>query len=182
MVRVTQAWFQADALGKRLVQSVVHNFTGGNDGKEPDAGLTRDAAGSLYTTATGGGAGDGGVVLKLRPNNSALPGIANSWAVTLPYTFTGGDDGANPNTGVVFDQAGNLYGTAESNGAGGTGVVYQLTPSSTGWSENVLYSFTGGTDGAFPESTVLLDSAGNIDGTAIAGGTNRCGVVYQVTR
>jgi uncharacterized repeat protein (TIGR03803 family) len=163
-------------------QRVVYSFTGGNDGKEPDAGLVRDGAGSLYTSTTGGGAGDSGVVLKLRPNNSALPGIANAWAETLPYTFLGGDDGANPNTGVVFDQAGNLYGTAESNGSGGTGVVYQLTPSSTGWSENVLYSFTGGTDGAFPESTVLLDSAGNIDGTAIAGGTNRCGVVYQITR
>jgi uncharacterized repeat protein (TIGR03803 family) len=95
------------------------------------------------------------------------------------YSFTGGSDGDGPDTGMVFDQAGNLDGTTVEGGSSGWGVVYQLTPGSSGWTENVLYAFTGGADGRFPESTVTIDSTGNLYGTTIAGGTG-CGVVYQI--
>ena len=94
------------------------------------------------------------------------------------YSFTGGSDGNGPITGLVIDQAGNLDGTTGEGGSG-SGVVYQLTPGSSGWTENVLYAFTGGADGRFPESTVTIDSTGNLYGTTVSGGTG-CGVVYQI--
>ncbi len=162
-------------------ETTLYSFTNGNDGGDPEAPLTRDAAGNLYSTGNAGGTGNAGVVFKLHPGVNAPPSLPAAWTDTVLYSFSGGDDGNGANTGVVFDQAGNLYGATSQGGSGGFGVVYQLTPGSTGWSENVLYAFTGGADGGFPESTVLLDSAGNIYGTAIAGG-QRCGVVYQITQ
>ena len=160
-------------------ETTLYSFTGGDDGAQPEAGLARDQYGSLYGTANGGGTGQAGVVFRVRPNVSALPIPIGPWTESALYSFTGGDDGANPNTGVVLDQAGNLDGTAQTGGAG-WGVVFRLTPGAGGWSPNVLYSFTGGTDGGFPESTPMLDSAGNLYGTTVAGGSG-CGVVYEIT-
>ncbi len=80
----------------------------------------------------------------------------------------------------MFDPAGNLNGTAEG-GSANYGVVYRLTPGSTGWQQSVLYSFTGGADGGFPESTIISDTTGNLFGTTIAGGANGCGVAYEIT-
>lgn len=99
------------------------------------------------------------------------------------YSFTGGDDGSPPYAGVIFDGAGNLYGTTQSGGAHGAGVVFKLTPSQNGWTETVLYTFTGGTDGSLPLGGVVFDENGNIYGTASNGGdpTCQCGVVYKLT-
>ena len=136
--------------------------------------------GAIYGPANAGGTGNAGVVFKLRPGMFTPPSLPAGWNEEVLYNFTGGDDGNGPNTGVVFDQAGNLDGATSQGGSGGFGVIYQLTPGSPSWSENVLYTFTGGADGGFPESTIALDSSGNIYGTTVAGG-NRCGVVYQIT-
>lgn len=167
------------------VQSVLYAFTGADDGAQPQAPLVRDPFGSLYSTVPGGGSGSAGVVFRVRPPASAMPSLSGAWDENVLYSFTGGNDGAGPNNGVIFDQAGNLDGVAPVAGSGGFGVVYQLMPGSTGWSQNVLYSFTGGADGGFPEAPVLLDSAGNIDGTTIAGGNvsgrNGCGVAFQIS-
>ena len=99
------------------------------------------------------------------------------------YSFTGGDDGSQPYAGVIFDGAGNLYGTTQSGGAHGAGVVFKLTPSQNGWTETVLYTFTGGTDGSLPLGGVVFDENGNIFGTSSNGGdpTCQCGVVYKLT-
>jgi uncharacterized repeat protein (TIGR03803 family) len=72
------------------------------------------------------------------------------------YRFTGGNDGRNPWAGVVFDQSGNLYGATSNGGSAGAGVVYELMPSHGGWTDQVLYTFTGGQDGENPLAT--LDS------------------------
>jgi uncharacterized repeat protein (TIGR03803 family) len=101
------------------------------------------------------------------------------------YSFTGGTDGNGPYSGLVFDAAGNLYGTTRNGGAANAGVVYKLDR--TGH-ETVLYSFTGGQDGADPYAGVILDSAGNLYGTTIAGGQGNCnfpgfagcGTVYKL--
>src|SRR5882724_1814574 len=82
------------------------------------------------------------------------------------YSFKGGDDGDQPYAGVIFDSAGNLYGTTQFGGSHGAGVVFKLTPSSVGWRETVLYTFTGGTDGSLPLGGVVFDEAGNFYGTA----------------
>jgi uncharacterized repeat protein (TIGR03803 family) len=160
--------------------SVLYSFTGAEDGSDPESGVLRDRNGVLYGTTNGGGTGEAGTVFQLRPNVSALPGVSAPWVETVMYAFSGGDDGSNIDQGLAFDAAGNLNGTAEG-GSNNYGVVYRMTPGSNGWSQSVLYTFTGGADGGFPESTVLSDNSGNLFGTTIAGGANSCGVVYQVT-
>ncbi len=173
--------FKLAPISTGWTESTLYSFTLGNDGGDPEGPLTRDASGAVYGTGNAGGTGSAGVVFKLHPGINAPPTLPAAWTENVLYSFSGGDDGNGANTGVVFDNAGNLYGATSQGGSGGFGAVYQLTPGSTGWSENVLYAFTGGTDGGFPESTVVLDSAGNVYGTTVAGG-QRCGVVYQITQ
>jgi len=105
------------------------------------------------------------------------------------YRFQGGTDGKYPGlSDLVFDPAGNLYGTALAAGQGscydqgpGCGVVFKLVPSHGSWTQTVLYSFAGGTDGAFPNSGVTLDQAGNLYGTTATGGADQLGVVYELS-
>lgn len=153
------------ALNTTGPDTVLYNFTGGADGGTPYAGVIRDEAGNLYGTTEVGGTGGAGVVYRL--------GAAGSLAVL--YSFTGGGDGANPSSGVIRDAAGNLYGTTKLGGTGGAGVVYRLDMASQ---LTVLYSFTGGADGAYPGS-VIRDPAGNIYGTA-GGGAAGAGVVFKL--
>ena len=100
------------------------------------------------------------------------------------YSFTGGADGSNPNAGVVFDQAGNLYGVTVWGGAYGQGAVFQLTPSPSGtWTETVLYNFTGGTDGGWPIGGLAIDEYGFLYGTTATGGdpSSQCGTVFALS-
>ena len=98
------------------------------------------------------------------------------------YNFTGGADGAVPYATVILDNAGNLFGTAESGGSSGKGTVFQLSPSQGGWTFNLVYTFTGGTDGAKPVGGVIVDATGNLYGTTSAGGGFcQCGTVYKLT-
>jgi uncharacterized repeat protein (TIGR03803 family) len=93
------------------------------------------------------------------------------------HSFTGGADGGYPLAGLIRDSAGNLYGTTQSAGISGAGVVFKLD---TTGAETVLYGFTGGADGAYPVAGLLRDSAGNLYGTASGGGASGQGVVFQV--
>jgi uncharacterized repeat protein (TIGR03803 family) len=164
--------------------SLLHSFTAvpygnGGDGANPYAGLAFDAAGNLYGTTVFGGPAGGGVVYKLSPNANG------SWTESVIYAFQGGNDGNTPYGGVVFDAAGNLYGTTSSGGSGGRGTVYKLTPTSGGgWTETILHNFTGHADGGLPGAGVLLDAAGNIYGTAAMGGhggLENGGVVFEIS-
>ena len=94
---------------------------------------------------------------KLTPSNGG-------WTESILYNFTGGSDGSVPHAGVVFDGAGNLYGTTELGGAYGCGTVFELTPAGSGWTESVLYSFMGNGDGCRPWAGVIFDHAGNLYG------------------
>jgi uncharacterized repeat protein (TIGR03803 family) len=111
------------------------------------------------------------------------PTPAGSGTFKVLYHFRGGSDGANPYAGVILDKQGNLYGTTELGGAHGRGTVFQLTPSGSDWAETVLYSFTGGTDGAYPSAGVIIDDAGNLYGATATGGDENCscGTVFQLT-
>ena len=152
-------------------ESVLYAFKGGSDGAWPIAGLIKDEAGNFYgTTEEGGGTGcsDGlgcGTVFKLAPNG----------VETVLYAFTGASDGANPYGGVVRDGQGNLYGTTYAGGAGcsgsGCGVVFEVSPNGV---ETVLYTFTGGSDGANPTAGLMKDGHGNLYGTASSGGQSGC--------
>jgi len=100
-----------------------------------------------------------GTVFKLRVDGNTKagrrgrPGRHNSNSETVLYSFGGPSDGANPLAGLAFDAAGNLYGTTSVGGSSGNGTVFELAPPVQGsgtWTENVLYSFGTGTDGANP--------------------------------
>jgi uncharacterized repeat protein (TIGR03803 family) len=105
---------------------------------------------------------------------------APSWAATsgqkVLYAFQGGTDGFYPEGGLLFDASGNLYGTTTGGGAPGAGTVFELTPTANGWSETVLYHFQGGTDGYYPDTSLVMDAAGNLYGTTLYGGTGPCAV------
>ena len=138
-------------------ETVLYNFTGGADGGAPNAALVRQGT-SLFGVTYAGGAWGNGTVFKLTPSKGG-------WAETVLYSFAGGSDGANPEGGLVFDQAGNLYGTTYLGGSAGYGTVYRLTPSLSGWTESVLYRFGGGNDGANPVASLIVDKTGNLYGT-----------------
>ena len=99
---------------------------------------------------------------------AVVPGVFAQTEQTL-YSFTGYTDGGNPLSSLVKDAAGNLYGTTFVGGAYGAGEVFELSPNSSGgWTQSVLYSFTGGADGAIPYyAEVILDKAGNMYGTTV---------------
>ncbi len=162
----------------------LYEFLGGNDGKLPDAGVVLGPDGSLYGTTQEGGSnscGNGcGTVFNLRPPPRACTTALCPWTETVIHSFSGQPDGAGPYYGdVVFDQAGNLYGTTLGGGTGGWGTVYRLTPFSGSWTESILYNFTGQADGGQPYAGVIFNRAGNLYGTTFYGGAGY-GLVYQL--
>src|SRR5208337_3323994 len=197
--------FKLTHKGSGWVFSPLYSFEGGNDGNYPEARVIIGANGSLYgPTFEGGGGGCtyfGGVgcgtVFMLAPYPTACKTALCPWEETVLYRFpggsNGGSDGDRPSYGdLIFDGSGNLYGTTIVGGlladcnSGGCGVVYQLTPVNGGWAEDVLYPFTGGPDRAYPYAGVIFDQAGNLYGTTYYGGTpgcyegNGCGTVFQL--
>lgn len=156
---------------------VIHTFTGGNDGGGGSASrLLIDAAGNLYGVCTVGGANGFGTVYKMSP-------AQGKWQFSTLYAFKDQPDGALPYGGVISDKAGNLYGTTYYAGVHDLGTVYKLTHNGGTWTESVLYSFKGGTDGASPISSLVSDAAGNLYGTTSDGGAASCscGVIFKVT-
>lgn len=101
-------------------------------------------------------------------------------AAKILYRFPGGGQGNLPLAGVVFDKAGNMYGTTYDGGAYGWGTVFEFQPTKSGWKHQVIYSL-GYSDGANPLASVILDAAGNLYGTTVNGGSNRCGTVFRLT-
>ncbi len=156
---------------------VVHAFTGGADGGQGSAGkLLIDAYGNLFGVCTVGGVNGFGTVYEVSPRQG-------QWQFTTLYAFKDQPDGALPYGAVVADKSGNLYGTTYYAGVNDQGTVYKLTRSNGAWTETVLYSFKGGTDGAAPISNLVSDAAGNFYGTTSAGGAAcGCGVIFKMTR
>ncbi|HLY56441.1 MAG TPA: choice-of-anchor tandem repeat GloVer-containing protein, partial [Stellaceae bacterium] len=159
--------------------------TSTTDGKYPNGELVADANGNLYgTTSQGGSAACGcGTVVEVSPPT----GGATAWTETVLYSFTGQADGARPLGGLVFDAAGNLYGTTSTGGqssAAPWGTVFELSPPTSGgttWTETTLYAFTDGDDGADPGAELAIDAAGNLYGTTSQGGAGNGGTVFELT-
>ncbi len=174
--------------GGAWTETMLYTFTGGHDGGIPYASLTFDSKGNLYgTTSHGGdtsgsncaGIGGCGVVFELSPPT----GGKGHWTETVLYSFTGSNDGGVPYASVIFDAAGNLYGTTSGGGSSTYGVVFELSPPSrekSPWNENVLYAFTGADDGESPLAGLIFDSKGNLYGTAF-GGKAGYGVAFALT-
>jgi uncharacterized repeat protein (TIGR03803 family) len=160
--------------------TVLHRFTGKQDGGQPQATLIMDASGNLYGTTTVGG-NDAKCVIYQPYGCGVVFKVAADGTFTVLYTFKGGSDGAFPvRSQLVLDKAGNFYGTTWNGGSknpecgyaegSGCGVIYKVDPSGT---ETVLYRFTGGADGAAPDGLVQ-DAFGNLYGTAVQGGSGSC--------
>lgn len=176
------AIFKLTPSGGGWVQTTIYSFFGGGDGLDPHGGVTIGADGSLYGTAVAGGfagfcEGDGcGVVYRLAP-------VGDQWVQTVIYNFKGGTDGAGPGSRVVFDSAGNLFGTTPAGGKFSAGTIFELTPTSSGaWRKKILHHFTGGKDGATGSlGDLLFDDSGNIYGVTEQGGENGLGTVYRIS-
>ena len=160
----------------------LYIFEGKADSGGPYGSVTFARDGTLYGTASGAGTGACGTVFNLKPPPAACTSTLCFWTMTVIHSFDG-IDGCAPYSNVIFDEAGNLYGTTLNPGSGN---VYELSPSDGGWTEYVLTAFDG-VDGAYPGSGVVFDSAGNLYGTTSGGGDKNCeqgygcGVVYQLT-
>lgn len=133
--------------------NVLHPFTGGNDGANPHAGLVL-SGGWLYGTASGGGSDGSGTVFTVNTSGGGFNYI---------YTFTGGDDGANPDGGVILAN-GTLYGATYDGGTSGFGTVYSITTNVSGGTFSTLYEFTGDSDGGNPLAGLVL-SGGTLYGS-----------------
>jgi uncharacterized repeat protein (TIGR03803 family) len=167
-------------------EKILYWFKGkpAGDGEQPSADVIFDSSGNLYGTTSAGGiwnsacAGGCGIVFKLSPRPSG------QWKESILYKFSQATDGANPTSRVVFDKAGNIYGTAGGgigSCGGGCGVVYKLAPQANGkWKYSVLHKFNF-SDGGYPGGGLIFDEKGNLYGTASIGGPGGAGVVFEIT-
>jgi uncharacterized repeat protein (TIGR03803 family) len=160
-------------------ETVLYSFRGGTDGGMTMSRVLFGPDGILYGTEPNGGPSGGGTVFSLTPPPNVCHAISCPWTKTVLYSFTGGSDGAGPQGDLLFDAAGNIYGAAAGGGTGDNGVIFKLTRSGSTWTESVLYSFTGGSDGCQPSGGPIFDRAGNLYGTTLG---NFCrGTVYKLT-
>jgi uncharacterized repeat protein (TIGR03803 family) len=158
-------------------ETVLYNFCGIHGAGPGFGSLIFDAGGNLYGTTTGGGTYGGGTVFELTPT------AGGGWTEQPLYNFsvdTG--DGWYPLAGLIFDAAGNLYGTTQQGGTNDVGTVFELTPTAGGgWTETVLHSFGNGTDGQNPYAGLIFDAAGNLYGTTWGGGFEYQGTAFELT-
>ena len=159
--------------GGDWTETIPYNFPSVNPSY---SGLVLDDAGNLYCTLQFGGLG-AGAVFELSPEEG--------WRETFMHGFEDrGKGGSEPTAGMIFDQAGNLYGTTFSGGTEKGGVVFELVPTGDGgWKEKVLHNFSrNGPGGRFPFAGLILDAAGNLYGTTEGGGPSDAGTVFKLTR
>ena len=175
--------FRLARKGSGWIFTTLYSFTGGTDGGNSFARVIFGPDGSLCGTTSEGD----GTVFNLKPPPHATANVLGGWTETVLYSFTGGADGAIPEgADLVFDHAGNLYGTTAGGGTGncqgGCGTVYKLTPSNGGWTESVIHTFTTqGEDGQRPWGGVIFDQSGDLYGTTQNGGAYRAyGTIYKL--
>ncbi len=191
------------ALARPQTQSVIYTFGGTSAssliaGANPFGGLVFDKAGHAFGTTLQGGTGNCrfpytvgcGTVFELSPATEG----GTTWVQKVIYSFQGVNDGAYPQSQLVLDEEGNLYGTTYNGGGdgcvvAGCGTVFELRRSGGQWIESVLYRFTDVANGANPAASLVLDREGNLYGTTVYGGNQicnadgpGCGVVFELKR
>jgi uncharacterized repeat protein (TIGR03803 family) len=148
-------------------ETTIYQFTGNTDAWQGIV-TAYDSAGNLYGISCCGGAAGNGALFELLP-------AQGGWTETILHSFTGGSDGAHPSS-LLMGQDGNLYGTASFGGQYGFGVVFQFVPSGGGWTENVIYAFTGGYEDGFAPGGLIQNEMGGLIGFALCNtmGPSRC--------
>jgi uncharacterized repeat protein (TIGR03803 family) len=174
--------FRLSRNGSGWVLTTLYSFNGTSHGSAPGI-LVFGPDGNLYgATSEGGGACNCGLVFRLRPPPHVCNRTLCPWEETVLYEFQGGSDGANPSgSPLVFDRAGNLYGTTVYGGEADSGTVYELSPSAGEWTETLVHIFGDGLDGSHPASSLTLDDAGDLYGTTENGGSFGIGTVYELS-
>ena len=152
----------------------IADFNGLSGPILPESGVTLDAAGNLYGTSAAGGERDYGTVYRLAPSGSG-------WTETVLYAFQDGTDGGIPIGGVVFDNAGNLYGTTIIGGSSAAGTIFELSPSQGNWAFSVIYSFVSTAYQPGPRDALVMDAAGNLYGTTNSAGAFSYGNVFRLS-
>src|SRR5262249_23996892 len=145
----------------RWTEHAAYTFQKRTDGFAPSGDLFFDIRGNLYGTNSQGGEQDEGTVFELSPSSSGV------WTNTVLHHFSrGGHDGRFPVGGVTVGPAGDVYGTTFMGGEHGVGTVFKLMPGTNGWTETLLHSFSGGSDGSGPTTGLLLSHSGKLYGSA----------------
>jgi uncharacterized repeat protein (TIGR03803 family) len=153
----------------------IYSFKGQPDGSFPYGALLFDHWGNIYGTTYYGGTNGIGAVYELSPRPMG------EWEESVLYSFQDGTDGNSPISNLVFDKAGNLYGTTSEGGLG-SGTIFELSPVGGGqWTETVVHPFQGPPDGAFPYNGMVVDRFGNLYGATVHGGDNDDGSIYKFT-
>ncbi|MGC2108912.1 MAG: choice-of-anchor tandem repeat GloVer-containing protein [Candidatus Korobacteraceae bacterium] len=173
--------FKMTNRGGNWLLTPLYNFSGEFDGVGPNTTPTIASNGILYGTTANGGSNDLGSVYRLRPPATPPRSVESPWTHTLLYSFGYERDGFGPTGELTLDQAGNIYGTTEFNGAGGNGMTYELTLSDGEWTENVLFSPTGYQGAGQIDGGVIFDNAGNLYGVMENGGQYSMGGVYELS-
>lgn len=163
-------------------ETVLHAFQGSGDGQQPIGRLAQDAAGNIYGVTSFDGVSGAGLVFELRPPTQS----GGAWTESVIYQFgQNSGDGLSPAGGLVRDSKGNLHGeTFLGGGACNCGTVYRLSPPTQkggSWTETILYSFTGGSDGQNPNGDLSIDPSGNLYGITTTGELSSNGTVYQLS-
>lgn len=186
--RSTHRHLTPDQTQQASPEQVLYRFQGGNDGIYPVGNLASDSSGNLYGVTEYGGLTNKGTFYELSPNGSG------GWTEAVLYSFQGGSDGEYPSAGLIFDTAGNLYGTTRLGGEGnpsncgstGCGTVFELSPNgSGGWAESVLYSLEGGSTDGIEPAGLTFDKNGNMYGVIQYGGVGcpdiGCGSIFELS-
>ncbi len=148
--------YQLTRSGGSWTQQVIYDFSLTSTGEYPPGGVTFDSAGNLYTTSSEGGGGAGTVFQLTRTQSGWVPNVLHV------FPLRSGGDGQVPAGGVVSNAQGNLYGVT-SQGGTGLGTIYEISPSGSGWTEQVIYNFVGCYS---PRGGISIDAAGNLYGVA----------------
>jgi uncharacterized repeat protein (TIGR03803 family) len=173
--------FELANVGGVWFETSLYNFPGGGNGADPMAGVIFDGKGNLYGTTHQGG-NNFGIAFELKHTGG-------QWRPALLYNFCTANnckDGAHPVATLIFDKAGNLYGTAYDGGTGcskgykGCGTVFKLTNTKSGWKETIIHRFADDPDGSQPAEGLTLDNAGNLYGTTMSGGNVGVGTVFEI--
>lgn len=170
--------FKMTRSGDQWTKTILYRTNQQSDGVILN-GVAFDRLGNLFGLTFQGGSEGGGTAFEMQP-------VGGGWSFTVIANLSGGSEGIGARAKPLIDARGNLYGTTAGGGAFNCGNVFELTPSGGTWTYRSLHDFTCGSDGGIPYGKLIIDSDGNLFGTAYGGGSQACysqgcGVVFEIT-